>query len=306
MKQQPAIPQPVSATPNTSLTNSFPSVQISYDCSLVSNYDEQNSSCLPAEECCLLNSEATEGANAKDEQYPIYSTFTSSVDTVEIVGQELQHKLQSTLQEYLSISDPSYNHNNNATTTQPNNFTLRKLYTSPEDAQFVQLEMEVAPSVKISCIPEIVAEIVSDCITLRKRTDAQESTIAALQRSIYSEQQRRESVTDCSLRLASQLGQQADLLEKCQSRLAAKEERQRWLQERLSELELADRTSTGRALLAEQNVRELQLRADLDTATIQQLKDSLNYEREQNRVLESDLLKAKSDLHAQVIRQCFH
>ena len=69
----------------------------------------------------------------------------------------------------------------------------------------------------------VLRELVAE--NLQMRAEAEK-----MQNSISLEQQRYSKLTDSSMRLASQLGQVSEQLQRTQSRLAAKEEHQRWMQ----------------------------------------------------------------------------
>ena len=72
-------------------------------------------------------------------------------------------------------------------------------------------------------VPTILQELVAENLQLRSQGEK-------TRESLIQEQQRNSNVTDNSMRLASQLGQVSEQLQRTQSRLAAKEEHQRWMQ----------------------------------------------------------------------------
>lgn len=72
-------------------------------------------------------------------------------------------------------------------------------------------------------LPTILQELVAENLQLRSQGEK-------IHQKLVEEQQRNSNVTDNSMRLASQLGQVSEQLQRTQSRLAAKEEHQRWMQ----------------------------------------------------------------------------
>lgn len=72
-------------------------------------------------------------------------------------------------------------------------------------------------------LPTILQELVAENLQLRSQGEK-------IHQNLVVEQQRNSNVTDNSMRLASQLGQVSEQLQRTQSRLAAKEEHQRWMQ----------------------------------------------------------------------------